>query len=42
VKRDGKWVNLAVRELCVGDVIELKGGDVIPADALVRLVRSAT
>lgn len=31
--RDGQWVDLAVRELCMGDVIQLKGGDVIPADA---------
>ncbi|BDA48222.1 Plasma membrane ATPase 1 [Coccomyxa sp. Obi] len=33
VKRDGKWETLAVRELVPGDVIELKGGDIIPADA---------
>jgi magnesium-transporting ATPase (P-type) len=32
VKRDGRWKTLEVRELVPGDVIELKGGDVIPAD----------
>ena len=35
-KRDGKWQVLAVKELVVGDLIQLKGGDVIPADARVR------
>jgi H+-transporting ATPase len=35
VKRDGKWTRLNCRELVTGDVIELKGGDVIPADAVV-------
>ena len=35
-KRDGEWRTLEVRELVPGDVIELKGGDVIPADAVVR------
>ena len=34
-KRDGKWVELPVKELVVGDLIQLKGGDVIPADARV-------
>ncbi len=35
VKRDGEWQTLEVRELVPGDVIELKGGDVISADAVV-------
>ncbi len=34
-KRDGEWKELEVRELCLGDVIQLKGGDVIPADSRV-------
>ena len=34
-KRDGKWVELPVKQLVVGDLIQLKGGDVIPADAQV-------
>ena len=33
VKRDGKWINLPARELVPGDVIRLRLGDVIPADA---------
>jgi len=36
VKRDGKWVNPAARELVPGDVIRLRLGDVVPAD--VRLL----
>ncbi|KAI3423925.1 hypothetical protein D9Q98_009759 [Chlorella vulgaris] len=32
VLRDGSWVQLTVRELVPGDVVELKGGDIIPAD----------
>ena len=35
VKRDGEWKTLEVRELVPGDLIELKGGDVIPGDAVV-------
>ena len=35
VGRDGAWKTLEVRELVPGDVIELKGGDVIPGDAMV-------
>ena len=38
VKRDGDWKTLEVRELVPGDVIELKGGDVVPADAMVGLL----
>jgi H+-transporting ATPase len=33
VKRDGKWVNPAARDLVPGDVIRLRLGDIMPADA---------
>ncbi len=33
VKRDGKWVDPAARELVPGDVIRLRLGDIVPADA---------
>ncbi|MGA7951008.1 MAG: HAD-IC family P-type ATPase, partial [Thiobacillaceae bacterium] len=33
VKRDGKWVSPAVRELVPGDIIHLRLGDIVPADA---------
>ena len=33
VKRDGKWINPAARELVPGDVIRLRIGDIVPADA---------
>jgi H+-transporting ATPase len=33
VKRDGKWITPAARELVPGDVIRLRLGDVVPADA---------
>src|SRR6202020_1735300 len=33
VKRDGKWINPAARELVPGDVIRLRPGDIVPADA---------
>jgi len=33
VKRDGKWIVAAARELVPGDVIQLKQGDIVPADA---------
>ncbi len=33
VKRDGKWVNPAARELVPGDVIRVRLGDIVPADA---------
>ena len=33
VIRDGKWINPAARELVPGDVIRLRLGDVVPADA---------
>jgi H+-transporting ATPase len=32
-RRDGKWVTLAARELVPGDVVRLRLGDVVPADA---------
>jgi H+-transporting ATPase len=33
VRRDGKWVNPPARELVPGDVIRLRMGDIVPADA---------
>ncbi len=33
VKRDGKWTNPAARELVPGDVIHMRLGDIVPADA---------
>ncbi|NDU85554.1 MAG: plasma-membrane proton-efflux P-type ATPase [Ferrovum sp.] len=33
VIRDGQWVNPAARELVPGDVIRLRLGDIVPADA---------
>jgi len=33
VKRDGKWTTPPTRELVAGDVIQLKQGDIVPADA---------
>ena len=33
VKRDGKWVNPAARELVPGDAVRLRLGDIVPADA---------
>jgi H+-transporting ATPase len=33
VKRDGKWISPAARELVPGDVIHLRLGDIVPADA---------
>ncbi len=33
VKRDGKWVDPPARELVPGDVIRLRLGDIVPADA---------
>jgi H+-transporting ATPase len=33
VKRDGKWITPAVRELVPGDVIRVCLGDIVPADA---------
>lgn len=33
VKRDGKWSTPAARELVPGDMIRLRSGDIVPADA---------
>jgi H+-transporting ATPase len=33
VKRDGQWVTIPARELVSGDVIRLRLGDIVPADA---------
>jgi H+-transporting ATPase len=33
VKRDGTWTNIAARELVPGDLIRVRLGDIIPADA---------
>jgi H+-transporting ATPase len=33
VRREGKWTTLAARELVPGDVIRVRLGDIIPADA---------
>jgi len=33
VKRDGKWINSPARDLVPGDVIRLRLGDIVPADA---------
>jgi H+-transporting ATPase len=33
VKRDGKWINPPVHELVPGDVIRMRLGDIVPADA---------
>ena len=33
VKRDGKWANPPARELVPGDVIRMRLGDIVPADA---------
>jgi H+-transporting ATPase len=33
VKRDGKWINPAASELVPGDIIRLRLGDIVPADA---------
>lgn len=39
-RRDGAWTDTRVSELVVGDLIQLKGGDVIPADAKVQLIHT--
>ncbi|WP_240919925.1 plasma-membrane proton-efflux P-type ATPase [Paraglaciecola sp. 20A4] len=40
VKREGKWLNPPARELVPGDVIRLRLGDIVPADA--RLLEGDT
>ena len=40
VKRDGKWINPAARDLVPGDVIRVRLGDIVPADA--RLLEGDT
>jgi H+-transporting ATPase len=40
--RDGKWTPLASRFLVPGDVVELKAGNVIPADAKALAANSAS
>ncbi len=35
VKREGTWKNVAARELVPGDLIHLKAGDTVPADATI-------
>ena len=32
--RDGEWFNMSARDLVPGDLIEVKLGDVVPADAI--------
>ncbi len=34
VRRDGRWTNREARELVPGDVIRVRLGDIVPADAL--------
>lgn len=34
VKRDGKWLSIPARGLVPGDIIRLRLGDIVPADAL--------
>jgi H+-transporting ATPase len=42
VRRDAKWTMLPARELVPGDLIRLRGGDIIPADARLLSVRETT
>ena len=40
VKRDGAWTTVAARELVPGDIVRLRIGDIVPADAkLMRAIR---
>jgi H+-transporting ATPase len=36
VRRDGKWTTIPARELVPGDLVRLRMGDVIPADAVLN------
>ena len=36
VRRDGNWTSIAARELVPGDLIRLRMGDVVPADAVLN------
>jgi H+-transporting ATPase len=36
VRRDGKWTSIAARELVPADLIRLRMGDVVPADAVLK------
>ncbi len=33
MKRDGEWLMVSAREVAPGDVIRLRSGDLVPADA---------
>ncbi len=35
VKRDGKWVEISSKEVVPGDIIRLRAGDIVPADACI-------
>lgn len=35
VCRDGSWQNMKARDLVPGDLIEVKLGDIVPADAVI-------
>jgi H+-transporting ATPase len=39
VCRDGKWATMVARQLVPGDLIELKIGDVVPADSILRVCK---
>ncbi|MDR3475466.1 MAG: magnesium-translocating P-type ATPase [Devosia sp.] len=41
IRRDGQTVELPVREVVVGDVVELKVGDLVPADGVVLEAHNA-
>jgi len=36
VKRNGRWTSVPARELVTGDLIRLRLGDIVPADAVLR------